>query len=163
MKPRVDGPRALAARLDRAVLRALERRARRAARAMGCRRSQLQGIELRLVDDDRMRALKQRHFGVDEAADVLSFPAGEPIPGEEPGMLGELVLNVDAVGRQAAAPGLTGWLDEATSLVIHGVAHLLGHDHDRAVRARRMMRVERRGSRAVGVRCVRPYAAGRSP
>jgi probable rRNA maturation factor len=131
---------------------------------MGCTRVELDALALRIVDDARMRALKAAHFGVAEATDVLSFPAGEPIPGHEheadaAGSLGEIVLNRDAVARQAARPGLAGWLDEATALAIHGVAHLRGHDHDRRDRARRMLACERRGSRAVGLPCTRPYGA----
>lgn len=144
---------------SRATLRALARRVRRAARAMGLSRAELDALDVRIVDDARMRVLKERHFGVAEATDVLSFPAGEPIPGEEGAgaSLGEIVINRDAVARQAARPGPEGWLDEATALAIHGVAHLLGHDHDRRDRARRMLAVERQGSRAVGLPCTRPY------
>ncbi len=130
---------------------------------MGCSDDQLRGLMLRIVDDPAMRELKQRHFGLDEAADVLSFPAGEPIPGEEfedTEEFGELVLNRDAVARQASAPGWPGWLDEATQLTIHGVAHLHGHDHDQRTRARRMLALEQRGCRAVGLPCHRRYGGG---
>jgi len=148
---------------DRAWRRALERRVRRAARAMGCTREQLQGLTLRVVDDPTMRVLKAEHFGLDEATDVLSFPAGEPLPGEDPeeAPFGELVLNLDAVRRQAARPGPAGWLDEATQLLVHGLAHLLGHDHDQRARARRMLARERRGCRALGLPCDRPYGGSR--
>ncbi|MEM9458447.1 MAG: rRNA maturation RNase YbeY [Myxococcota bacterium] len=170
----------------RALCRRLARRVRRAARAMGWTRAQIDALELRIVDDAAMRVLKAEHFGVDEATDVLSFPAagplpepglgpwpgpdGEPGPGPGPGLdvdaLGSLVINRDAVVRQAVGPGPGAWLDEATSLLVHGLAHLQGHDHDRPDRARRMLRHERRGCRAVGLPCWRPYGrggGGRSP
>ncbi len=182
MIPRIDMAGDGKAWPTRATLRALARRVRRAARAMGCTRAQLDAMALRIVDDPRMRTLKLEHFGLDEATDVLSFPAAdalegfdlagfeeeddddddeidddvEPLPGEL-ASLGEIVINRDAVARQAARPGVDGWLDEATALAIHGVAHLRGHDHDRRDRARRMRACERRGSRAVGLPCVRPY------
>lgn len=160
MIPRVAvGPRA-SGWPSRATVRALARRVRRAARAMGCTRAELDALDLRIVDDARMRVLKEQHFGVAEATDVLSFPAGEPIPGQEEetgASLGEIVINRDAVARQAARPGPAGWLDEATALAIHGVAHLRGHDHDRRDRARRMLACEQQGSRAVGLPCTRPY------
>lgn len=170
-----------------AIVRQLARRVRRAARAMGLDRAQLDALALSLVGDDRMRALKAEHFGLDEATDVLSFPAGDGLPsfglpvdegeGEsefedededdddaaaqapprEFASLGEIVINRDAVLRQAASPGAAGWLDEATALAIHGVAHLLGHDHDAHARARRMRTCERRGTRAVGLPFTRPY------
>lgn len=167
MIPRVDVDAGGGGWPSRATVRTLARRVRRAARAMGCTRVELDAIELRIVDDARMRVLKERHFGVAEATDVLSFPAGEPIPGQEDETgavdgLGEIVINRDAVARQAARPGTAGWLDEATALAIHGVAHLRGHDHDRRDRARRMLRCEEQGSRAVGLPCTRPYG-GRTP
>lgn len=160
MIPRVEVERGAKAWPDRATVRALARRVRRAARAMGCTRAQLDALDLRIVDDPRMRVIKAQSFGVAEATDVLSFPAGEAIPGlddEGSASLGEIVLNRDAVARQAGRPGAAAWLDEATSLAIHGVAHLLGHDHDRRDRAHRMLGCEQRGSRAVSLPCVRPY------
>lgn len=167
MIPRVEVDPAASAWPSRTTLRMLARRVRRAARAMGCTPAQLDALDLRIVDDARMRVLKAAHFGVAEATDVLSFPAGEPIPGHEDQLgamdgLGEIVINRDAVARQAGRPGLAGWLDEATALAIHGVAHLRGHDHDRHDRARRMLACERRGSRAVGLPCVRPYGSART-
>ena len=172
MIPRVEVVARAGGWPSEALVRALARRVRRAARAMGCTRAQLDALDLRIVDDARMRVLKERHFGVAEATDVLSFPAGEPIPGSipEPGLaeaigasLGEIVINRDAVVRQAARPGPAGWLDEATALAIHGVAHLRGHDHDRRDRARRMLASEQQGSRAVGLPCTRPYGGPPAP
>lgn len=160
MTPSIDVEEPRAAGLSPATVRSLTRRVRRAARAMGCDRQQLAGIALRIVGDARMMEIKEQHFGVAQAADVLSFPA-EPVPGEEHPALGEVVLNREAIARQAVRPGVAGWLDEATALAIHGVAHLRGHDHDRRDRARRMLALERRGSRAVGLPCVRPYGGNR--
>lgn len=157
MTPAVDVAVDRAAGPSRSEVRVLARRVRRAARAMGCDRAMIDGIELRIVDDAAMTVLKEQHLGQAEATDVLAFPAGDALPGEEGPALGEIVLNRDAVARQARAPGPAGWLDEATSLAIHGVAHLLGHDHGGRTEARRMLARERRGSRAVGLPCVRPY------
>ncbi|MCA9655088.1 MAG: rRNA maturation RNase YbeY [Myxococcales bacterium] len=157
MTPRIDLAVERTGVLTPARVRALARRVRKAARAMGCIPEEIDGIELRIVDDPRMQELKAAHLGVAEATDVLAFPAGDALPGEEAPGLGEVVLNRDAVARQAVRPGPDGWLDEATSLAIHGVAHLMGHDHHPRQAARRMLACERRGSRAVGLPCVRPY------
>ncbi len=158
---RIDLAPSLCPRPAPGLRHGLARRTIRAARAMGCDRAMRRGLELRLVDDARMRALKAEHLGVAEATDVLSFPAGPPVPGlEDEASLGELVLNVEAIARQAVQPGPRGWLEEATALVIHGLAHLLGHDHRDRRSARRMLACERRGSRAVGVPCRRPYGGG---
>lgn len=165
MRPRIEVDAGDRIGLDRALRRALGRRVRRIARAMGCTRAQIEGLTVRIVDDAAMRALKARHLGLDEATDVLAFPAAAPIPGEDEEAdaeaLGDLVLNRDAVARQATGPGVRAWLDEATSLLVHGLAHLRGHDHDRRDRARRMLALERRGCAAVGLPCQRPYGDSR--
>ena len=66
-----------------------------------------------------MRALKARHLGVDEAADVLSFPvdARDELPPGVPRQLGDVVLCPEIVGETWRAP------------LVHGLLHLLGYDH----------------------------------
>ncbi len=116
------------------------------------------GVELWICDDAQMSALHERHFGYPKPTDVLSFPAAdEPaladLEDESPS-LGQIVVNADAVARQA---GALGWAGEARSLCIHAVAHLLGHDHATSAEARAMLRTERRLARALGVGVTRPY------
>ena len=122
------------------------------------------GVELWICDDAQMSALHERHFGYPKPTDVLSFPAAdEPVlaelDGESPS-LGQIVVNADAVARQAGVlgmPGMPGWFGEARSLCIHAVAHLLGHDHATPGDARAMLRAERRLGRALRVGVARPY------
>jgi probable rRNA maturation factor len=85
--------------------------------------------------DEEIRRLNRDFAGVDAATDVLSFPASEVRPGERftfaPGAeaeLGDLALSLDHLERQAAAAG-HGVELEAATLAIHGLLHLLGHDH----------------------------------
>jgi len=91
-----------------------------------------------LTGDRRLRALNREHRGVDAATDVLSFPAdeGEPMPGlllEDDAMrthyLGDIAISVPTARRQATEANLS-LEDELGHLVIHGVLHLLGHDHE---------------------------------
>jgi probable rRNA maturation factor len=84
-----------------------------------------------LVEDDEIRGLNRDHRGLDEVTDVLSFPVDglDPLP---PGMereLGDVVISVAQARRQAADEGVTE-NDELTSLVVHGVLHLAGFDHE---------------------------------
>lgn len=119
-------------------------------------------IEVSLVDDDRMRTLCQTHLGEDKTTDVLSFSPEAPPPGfeDEDDDAGQIAINVDAVIRQAPRHDRWAWLDEASSLLVHGAAHLLGHDHDTRSRARAMLRLERRLARRLGlVWLPRPYGA----
>jgi probable rRNA maturation factor len=86
-----------------------------------------------LVDDDEMERLHGEWMSLPGSTDVLSFPMDEMTPtpeGQEPapGMLGDLVLAPAFVARQAAENGTTT-AAELELLTVHGILHLLGHDH----------------------------------
>jgi probable rRNA maturation factor len=81
-----------------------------------------------LVTDDEIRVLNREHRALDEVTDVLSFPVDglDPLP---PGMereLGDVVISLAQAQRQAEVDEL----DELTTLVVHGVLHLAGFDHE---------------------------------
>ncbi len=84
-----------------------------------------------LVDDDAIRALNRTHRGLDSVTDVLSFPVDglDPLP---PGMereLGDVVISLAQARRQAGDEGVSEH-EELTHLVVHGVLHLAGFDHE---------------------------------
>jgi probable rRNA maturation factor len=83
-------------------------------------------LAVRFVDDGEMRRIHRRYRGRDHATDVLSFP-GEDTP--EGRHLGDLVVSLETARRQAADAGL-GLDQEVRELVLHGVLHCLGHDHE---------------------------------
>ncbi len=90
-----------------------------------------------------MRSLNRRFRGKDKVTDVLSFSARE---GEfshlQPDVLGDIVISVPRAKRQAAAAGRR-LVQEIEILLIHGLLHLLGYDHERSrLEARRMKRRE---------------------
>jgi rRNA maturation RNase YbeY len=112
------------------------RSARRLLRAL-----RLSGAELSivLVSDAEMRRLNQDWRGHDRTTDVLSFPQDEG----RNGLLGDVVISLDTARRQAAEQGTTLGR-EVDRLLIHGLLHLLGYDHERSpAEARRMRRRER--------------------
>jgi probable rRNA maturation factor len=84
-------------------------------------------VTIRLVDRDEMRRLNERYRGKDAATNVLSFPADLPDAVGIP-LLGDVVLCAPLLIEEAQAQGK---LPEAhwAHLTIHGVLHLLGHDH----------------------------------
>jgi len=107
------------------------------------------GCGLVLAGDRLVRRLNREWRGRDAATDVLSFPMGEtdPLPAgqSEPDALlaGEVVISLrrclEQARERAAPPG-----EELARLVIHGVLHVLGHDHQFAPERRRMRARERK-------------------
>jgi probable rRNA maturation factor len=84
-------------------------------------------LTLRLVDRDESRKLNSRYRGQDQPTNVLSFPAELP-PGIDIPLLGDIVICAPLVGEESEAQHKSlpaHW----AHLVIHGVLHLLGHDH----------------------------------
>ncbi len=84
-------------------------------------------VHVLITDDDQIRALNRQYRGVDDATDVLSFADGDELPSRLI-LLGEVVVSLDTARRQAAEAG-HGELRELAELTLHGVLHLLGHDH----------------------------------
>ena len=129
------------------------RRAANAALA-GARAAPPLELTIVLSDDSRVRALNRDWRGEDAATNVLAFPAG-PAPPGPPRLLGDVVLALGTCAREARAQGKT-LAAHATHLVVHGVLHLLGHDHDRDRTASRMEALERRVLAGLGL--DDPYA-----
>jgi probable rRNA maturation factor len=88
-------------------------------------------LTLTFVDGEEMHALNAEHMGVDGPTDVLSFPldaADAEVPDSVPVLLGDVVVCPVVAAEQA--PQHAGALDdELALLVVHGVLHVLGHDH----------------------------------
>ncbi len=87
-------------------------------------------LTILLTDDEYIRQLNVQYRGEDHATDVLSFPAGQPLPGTEGAAeyLGDIAIAVPFAQRQAAARGHDASA-EMQLLAVHGVLHLLGYDH----------------------------------
>jgi len=112
--------------------RALERLA---AHALEAERAERPGeLSIVLEGDDAVRGLNRSYRGVDAATDVLSFGQleGEAFA-RPPGAarhLGDVVISVETARRQALENGIP-LQDEVAHLLVHGILHLLGHDHER--------------------------------
>lgn len=95
-----------------------------------------------LTDDEEMRSLNLAWMEIDAPTDVLSFPAeGEIDPESGAPYLGDILLSAPRAALQAAALGHSPEA-EAQLLVIHGVLHLLGHDHAEAEEKARMWQAQ---------------------
>ena len=94
-----------------------------AARALDAIGKSESSATIAFVSDNRIRGLNRQFRGVDKATDVLSFPAEEKLN------LGDVAVSVDTAAVQAKENGLT--LDEELAqLILHGLLHLCGHDHE---------------------------------
>ena len=94
--------------------------------AAACRAARLRGMVTLMVTDNReLRALNLRFKGADRATDVLSFPA----PVFVRGFAGDIAISVETASKNARLLGHSV-SDEIRILVLHGVLHLAGYDHD---------------------------------
>ncbi len=90
-------------------------------------------LSIVLTDDAAVRELNRSYRGVDAPTDVLSFAQFEggefALPEGDAPHLGDVVISLDTARRQAAEYGLA-LQDEVSHLLVHGVLHLLGYDHE---------------------------------
>jgi probable rRNA maturation factor len=83
-------------------------------------------VDVLLAEDRTLRRLNREFRGKDKATDVLSFPAADEVSGE---FAGDLAISLDTARRQATAHGHT-LRDEVRVLLLHGLLHLQGMDHE---------------------------------
>ena len=128
--------------LSKAELAKVKARAEKALAALEVPKTTV--VTLRLTTDAAISELNQAYLGDSGATDVLSFGAdaanaseGPPWPKPHARILGDVVVSVDTARRQAAARGIT-LVDEVSHLIIHGILHLQGFDHEEADERARM-------------------------
>jgi probable rRNA maturation factor len=97
-------------------------------------------LTVRLVGEAESRRLNSRYRGKDAATNVLSFPADLPAEVDLP-LLGDIVMCAPLVAAESVAQRKRPEAHWA-HLTIHGVLHLLGHDHQEAAQAREMETLE---------------------
>lgn len=107
-------------------------------------------LSVLLIGEDHMRRLNARFAGNDYATDVLSFPLME---GEEEGplVLGDVVVCPAVAAKNAERLGRS-YAEEMDTLLVHGLLHILGHDHqgaeDKAAMEERLILILRSFDRA---------------
>lgn len=113
-------------------------------------------LSILLGGDDLLRRLNRAYRGKDGATNVLSFPQPAPAAaGPERLLLGDVALAYETVAREAAAAGKP-LEHHAAHLVIHGLLHLFGYDHDCDAEATKMEAIERAVLGALDI--ADPYA-----
>ena len=121
----------------------------------GARRRKPAELAIRIVDTDEGRALNAQYRGKDYATNVLSFEAELP-PGIDLPLIGDLVICAPVVAREAAEQGKPA-ANHWAHMTVHGVLHLLGHDHIVEAEAERMEALETRILAGLGI--PDPYLA----
>jgi len=118
-------------------LESIERAARSALQ-----QQEAQGdVTIVLTDDAKLHELNREYLGVDAPTDVLSFPATEIDPETGASYLGDVLISIPRAEAQAKAAGHP--LEaEVQLLVVHGVLHLLGHDHAEAQEKLKMWKAQ---------------------
>ena len=94
-----------------------------------------------LSDDHQLRELNLQWMGVDAPTDVLSFPSDEIDPETGSRYLGDILISVQRAVEQAKAAGHAP-VSEIELLVVHGVLHLMGHDHAEPEEKARMWKAQ---------------------
>ncbi|HQW63738.1 MAG TPA: rRNA maturation RNase YbeY [Pseudomonadota bacterium] len=128
------------------------------ALALGARHAPAE-LSIRVVAAPEGRRLNREYRGKDYATNVLSFPVELP-PGVSLPLLGDIVLCAPVISREAREQGKAR-SDHYAHLTIHGVLHLLGHQHERPAQARRMERIETQLLETIGI--PDPYAGALRP
>jgi len=100
-------------------------------------------LSITIVGDRTIRRLNRDYLGKDRSTNVISFPQQE---GEHPALsqvLGDVVISADTADREAQTAGWNGY-ERLIFLLLHGILHLNGYDHERSgeAEARKMRRKE---------------------
>lgn len=115
-------------------------------------------VSMLLADDAMLQDLNNRYRGVDAPTNVLAFAAleGEPMPaGGGPVLLGDIAIARETVAREAA-DAAKPVADHLSHMVVHGMLHLLGYDHQEPTEADEMEAIEIRALASLGI--ADPYA-----
>jgi probable rRNA maturation factor len=98
-------------------------------------------LSIILTDDARLHELNLNYLGVDAPTDVLSFPASETDPETGARYIGDILISIPRAQTQADAAGHS-LESEVQLLVVHGVLHLIGHDHAEPEEKARMWKAQ---------------------
>jgi len=107
---------------------------------LGCPDSEL---SILIVDDEEIQVINRDYLQRDKPTNVISFAMQEGEGGElNPGLLGDVVISADTAARDAAEVSKS-FESELYFLLLHGVLHLLGYDHERGTEEEAMQMEEK--------------------
>lgn len=98
-------------------------------------------LSILFTDDIHITELNKKYRGKDKPTNVLAFPMNGDPPNVGSGMLGDIVISVDTAMRESSETGETP-RETICRLLIHGLLHLLGYDHERSNKDKKIMSTE---------------------
>jgi len=89
------------------------------------------------VNDDSMRKINEAYRKINRTTDVLAFPQDGP----DTSLLGDIIISIETAIRRSKMHKIN-FQDEISTLIIHGVLHIIGYNHKRKTEAREMRKKE---------------------
>lgn len=123
-------------------MRQLKKTATTILSALGC--PDQTELSISIVGDRAIHQLNREYLGKDRPTNVISFSLQEGDFGNLSPALGDVVISADTAAREAEAGGISTW-ERVVLLLLHGILHLTGYDHERSgeAEARRMVKKEK--------------------
>jgi probable rRNA maturation factor len=101
-------------------------------------------VSILLLDDAGMTGLNEQYLKKKGPTDVISFPMQDgAFPGVQPQLLGDIAISLETAQRQADRRGVS-LHEEVTALLVHGMLHLIGYDHELSPADSRRMKAKER-------------------
>jgi rRNA maturation RNase YbeY len=97
-------------------------------------------LSILFVDNGKITALNKKLFAKDRPTNVISFSYMDGLPDE---VLGDIIISIERAQEEAQAAG-TAFYERLFALIVHGLTHVMGYDHEADVRERRRMQYRER-------------------
>ncbi|MBA4391222.1 MAG: rRNA maturation RNase YbeY [Syntrophus sp. (in: bacteria)] len=92
-------------------------------------------LSILFVDNGKITALNKKLFAKDRPTNVISFSYMDGLPGE---VLGDIIISIEKADEEARSSG-TAFYERLFALIVHGLTHIMGYDHEAGGRERRRM------------------------
>jgi probable rRNA maturation factor len=92
-------------------------------------------LSILFVDNRKITALNKRLFAKDRPTNVISFSYMDGLPGE---VIGDIIISIEKTQEEAQASG-TAFYERLFALIVHGLTHIMGYDHEAGGSQRRRM------------------------
>jgi probable rRNA maturation factor len=96
-------------------------------------------LSILIVDDTQIELLNRKYFHRHGATNVIAFPMrSDQFPDIQPDLIGDVVISIETAAREGAGAGISTER-RFTQLLIHGILHLFGYDHEKTAQEAKIM------------------------